>query len=275
MPVLRTLVRSKMSANEDDERQGIQSVEIAMTVLEALAAGGGPIPLGEVARRADSQPNKIHRYLVSLCRVGLASQSATSGHYDLGPALRRLGAASLRRSNMVTVASEAAAVLRDETGHAINISVWTDGGPIIVRWDYGAHVLPLDLRVGATLSVLASSAGRVFLAYLPERLTAAALAANGKRAKVDTELRLTLDQVRASGDAYLVGAVIPELSSVSAPVFSAADDLPVVMTLVFPANQVSEREITRIRTALRRTTQSISRELGADAATNPASIFYR
>ena len=41
------------------------------------------------------QPHKAHRYLVSLVRTGLASQSPKAGRYDFGAALRRLGAESL------------------------------------------------------------------------------------------------------------------------------------------------------------------------------------
>src|SRR3954452_25396349 len=78
-------------------RQGIQSVELAMTVLQALEEGLGPMSLTQIAAAADMSPSKAHRYLVSLGRVGLVSQSHRSGLYDMGPAMRRLGIESLRR----------------------------------------------------------------------------------------------------------------------------------------------------------------------------------
>lgn len=89
----------------DDARQGIQSVENAKAVLLALESGAGPLTLTQVAEGAGMQPNKAHRYLVSLGRVGLVSQSPQSGRYDLGPAMRRLGAEALRRMDEVGVAS--------------------------------------------------------------------------------------------------------------------------------------------------------------------------
>jgi DNA-binding IclR family transcriptional regulator len=158
-------------ASDDPGRQGIQSVETAMRVLVALESGGGALSLSAIAQASGMQPSKVHRYLVSLGRVGLTSQDPASGLYDFGASLRRLGAEALRRTNEVAVAGGHAAKLRDRTGHSVNLAVWGDRGPIIVSWAYGTRPLPLTVRVGATLPLLASSVGQVFLAHLPESLT--------------------------------------------------------------------------------------------------------
>ena len=252
------------SEGEPNARQGIQSVEIAMTVLLALEAGGGPMTLSEVAKRALSQPSKVHRYLVSLCRIGLASQSPSSGLYDLGPAMRRLGAEALRRTNEVAIASEYTPLLRDQTGHSVNLSVWSDDGPIVVRWDYGSHALPLNLRVGATLPLLASSAGRVFLAFLPESMTAHAVRTS--RAHLPSLGNIDISQIKKdvtdTGFAVTSGGVIPGISSVAAPVFGAAEVLPLAVSIAFPSEVVSEVELARVKGHLREMTERISRELG-------------
>ena len=251
---------------EATQRQGIQSVEIAMTVLLALEQGGAPVPLNEVARRSGQKPSKVHRYLVSLCRAGLASQSPSSGLYDLGPAMRRLGAEALRRTNEVTIASEYAPLLRDRTGHSVNLSEWSDDGPVLVRWDFGAHVLPLNVRVGATLPLLASSAGRVFLAFLPPRMTSAALAQSRRGLPslglVDADVQRIDAEVRETGVAVPTGGVIPGITSISAPIRTAADASLLVLTVVFPREQVTADELEQVRVHLDRTAQTVSRELG-------------
>jgi DNA-binding IclR family transcriptional regulator len=53
-------------------QQGIQSIEVGARVLFALEQARGPLALSEVARRSGMQPGKVHRYLVSLVRVGVA-----------------------------------------------------------------------------------------------------------------------------------------------------------------------------------------------------------
>lgn len=258
--------------SEATQRQGIQSVEIAMTILLALEQGGGPVALSEVARRSGQKASKVHRYLVSLCRAGLASQSPSSGLYDLGPATRRLGAEALRRTNEVAIASDYAPLLRDDTGHSVNLSVWSDDGPVLVRWDFGAQVLPLNVRVGAILPLLASSAGRVFLALLPGRMTAAALARSRRDIPSlgisDADVHAIETEVRETGVAVTTGGVIPGITSISAPVRTAADSSLLVVTIVFPREQVSRSELEHARVHLSRMAQTVSHELGYDEHRN-------
>lgn len=247
-------------------RQGIQSVEIAMRVLSALEEGGGPMSLTQVGAASGMQPSKAHRYLVSLVRIGLASQSPTSSLYNLGPAMRRLGAEALRRMDEVGLTTELLPSLRDHTRHAVNLSVWGDNGPVIVRWEYGSYALPVMVRVGATLPLLGSSAGRVFLAYLPDALTGPVIRAerarSGEAPLTDGEIRQLRDETRAAGVARTDGAILPGISTVSAPVFTAGDALPLVVTIALPTSQATASAL-RVSTArLLKATAAMSAELG-------------
>ena len=64
---------------------------------------------------------------------------------------------------------------------------WTENGPIIVRWDSGTHVLPLNVRIGSVLPLLDSAAGLMFLAHLPTAQTAAVLATQQARQETHTD----------------------------------------------------------------------------------------
>jgi DNA-binding IclR family transcriptional regulator len=256
-------------ADEPDQRQGIQSVEVAMRVLEAIEGAGIPMTPGEIAARMGSQPSTVHRYLVSLVRVGLASRAPVSGRYDLGPAARRLGSEALRRTNEVAVASEHAVELRDATGHSVNISVWSPDGPLVARWEYGRFALPLTVRVGATLPLLASSAGIVFLASLPSTMTRPAL----ERARAahsspvdDARIAAAVAAMHEDGVAVTTGGVIPGVSSVSAPAFSGSDNLPVCVSVVMPGQVLDAGETARVSERLLATTRLISADLGWIAA---------
>jgi DNA-binding IclR family transcriptional regulator len=248
-------------------RQGIQSVELAMTVLQAIEEGLGPMSLTQIANACGMGASKAHRYLVSLCRVGLVVQSQRSGLYDLGPAMRRLGIESLRRMDEVGLASEHLPGLRDRTAHAVNLAVWGDSGPVIVRWDYGAHALPITVRVGATMPLLTSSIGRVYLAYLPETMTGpvleSQLAAEAKDAPTATEIARLRSQVRKRGVAVTSGGVIPGVTSVAAPVFPAGDSIPLAVAIALPARLADNDTMTHLEEELLRTTAAMSTDLGS------------
>ncbi|WP_375502510.1 IclR family transcriptional regulator [uncultured Jatrophihabitans sp.] len=248
----------------EDGRQGIQSVEIAMTVLLTLEDGGGPMSLTQLSTASGMQPSKVHRYLVSLSRVGLVAQSPTSGRYDLGPSLRRLGADALRRMDEVGIASDHLPGLRDRTGHAVNLAVWGDHGPVIVRWDYGAYALPITVRVGSTLPLLTSSVGRVYLTYLPATLTWPVLRAQGPdvaRADPAVVEEITAT-VRRDGFATTAGAVIPGIYSVAAPVFTTGDQLPLVVSIALPERLANAALLQSVTATLLETTSAMSADIG-------------
>jgi DNA-binding IclR family transcriptional regulator len=255
------------AVRDRQSRQGIQSVEIAMTVLLALEDGAGPMSLSQVAARANMQPSKAHRYLVSLARAGLVTQGATSGQYDLGPALRRMGAEALRRMDEVGLASQHLPGLRDRTQHAVNLAVWGDNGPIVVRWDYGAYALPVTVRVGATMPLLSSAIGRVFLAYMPESLTAPVLKVQygpDDASPFDAdEIEQIKATVRGEGMAFTSGSLIPDLASLAAPVFTAETSLPLAVAIALPKRQATPRALRALSAELQATTRRISAEIGS------------
>ncbi|MFJ9888979.1 IclR family transcriptional regulator [Streptomyces sp. NPDC091287] len=247
-------------------RQGIQSVELAMTVLQALEEGRGPMSLTQIAAASGMQPSKAHRYLVSLARVGLVAQSPSSGRYDMGPAMRRLGIESLRRMDEVALVSERLPGLRDRTSHAVNLAVWGDHGPVVVRWEYGAHALPITVRIGATMPLLNSAIGGVYLAHLPQQLTEPVLRLQLETEHLDAAAKERVDTVRsevlADGVATTFGGVIPGVTSLAAPVFTAGESLPLVVTLVMPARGTTEESLVGLSAELLRSTRSMSEELG-------------
>jgi DNA-binding IclR family transcriptional regulator len=251
-----------------DARQGIQSVELAMTVLRALEEGRGPMSLTQLAAASGMGASKAHRYLVSLGRVGLVTQSRSSGLYDMGPSLRRLGMEALRRMDEVSLASEHLPGLRDRTRHAVNLAVWGEHGPVIVRWDYGSYALPITVRVGATLPMLSSSVGRVYLAHLPETLTGPVLRGereSGTHADVsDAEIARIKETVLRDGVALTSGGVIPGVTSAAAPVFTAGS-LPLVVAIALPAREATDEVLAAVTAELRSTTTAMSAELGHSA----------
>ncbi|WP_413470897.1 IclR family transcriptional regulator [Streptomyces sp. WA1-19] len=244
----------------------MQSVELAMTVLQALEEGRGPMSLTQIATASGTQPSKAHRYLVSLARAGLVVRSPGSGRYDLGPAMRRLGVESLRRMDEVALVSEHLPGLRDRTTHAVNLSGWGDHGPVVVRWEYGARALPITVRSGATMPLLNSAMGGAFLTHLPEQLTDPVLRSQLEEGPLTEATRTRVTEIRTEppreGVAATVGGVIPGVPPSRPPVFTAGDSLPLVVTLVMPSRGLTDTTLTELGEELRETARTMSEQLG-------------
>lgn len=255
-----------MTTGGTDERQGIQSVEVAMDLLTALERRGAPMSLTQVAISAGMQPSRAHRYLVSLGRTGLVRQSPTSGLYDLGPAMRRLGIEALRRTDEVGTVSAHLPGLRDRTGHSINLAVWGERGPVIVRWDYGSYPLPITVRVGATLPLLTSSVGITCVAHLPavvtEPVLRSELATTADAGAARARLVAAVAAASECGYALTSGGVIPGVTSLAAPVLDAGGGLSLVVAVALPAAQAADRAVAAVARDLLETTRALSHELG-------------
>ena len=189
-------------------RHGIQSVEVAGPLLAALAAVEAPLMLKDLAAAAHMPAAKAHRYLVSLSRLGLVSQDAATGRYDLGPFALELGVAALGRLDAARPANDAAEKLRDDLGETVVLAVWGPLGVTLVRIAEPVRAITVSMRAGAVAPLTASAAGLLFAAYLPPATTAAALKreldANRKSGNLQAPstreaLDRLLEEVRAVG----------------------------------------------------------------------------
>lgn len=241
-----------MKADHDDDggaaepvrsHGGLQSLDVALPVLFALSNAGEPLALSELARRTGMPASKVHRYVSSFVHAGLMEQRKSSRLYDLGPAAMRLGIAALGRNDFTERTIETLPDLVAETGLAAHVTVWGTHGAVIVRWEREPNFPTSHLGLGATLSLLDSSAGRVFLAKLPEPVTARSLAeakehsvtaaeARRKGTPIEDVIAGLRDQVLTEGVATTDWPYQPSFCSIAAPVLNWDGEVETVVTLV-------------------------------------------
>src|ERR1700758_95487 len=154
----------------DEQRPGIQFVEIGAEILRALVTFGRPVPLRSLAGKCGMPVGKVHRYLVSLTRAGLVEQDATNGYYGVGKSSIAIGLSGLWACSPVKEAARAMAQLRDNTQETTFGAIWTDMGPTVCLLEDSDRPLYMNIRGGALLSISLSAAGRVFAAHLPEEI---------------------------------------------------------------------------------------------------------
>ena len=88
-------------SDELEGKHGVQSLEIGMGILRAMANGQRSMMLKDIAAAADMPASKAHRYLVSLIRAGLVDQDPMTSRYDLGTFALNLGLVALDRLDRV------------------------------------------------------------------------------------------------------------------------------------------------------------------------------
>jgi len=251
------------SDDDASERSGVQSVGIAATVLKALAAGGGVLPLKHLAAATGMPRAKVHRYLASLRSAGLITQDAETGHYAIGPEAVTIGLVGLGRLSPVRQLNDALPRLRNRVNETVTAAIWGDTGPTIIAIEESDHVVTMNVRIGSVLPLTTTAIGRVFLAYLPDAQTQRFVAAEQmKAAHTPTGEDLTdLPDIRALRLSRAASALLPGVDAMAAPVFDVRGKLVAVMCVVGRSGGTCSWD-GGVARALDQAARNLSRQLG-------------
>lgn len=246
----------------DDSRPGIQSVEIAARILDALADAPAPMMLKTLSERAGMPVGKVHRYLTSLTRSGLAVQDGASGRYGIGPFAIQLGLAGLRQVDVVRCAGEALPGLRDEINETVALAVWANRGPTVVRIEESSQPVTMNMRAGSVLPLMRSAIGLVFRALLPEEATEAIAAVERARGEEPGDVGRILADFAGSGMAVSDGLTLPGVAALACPAFDHEGRVAAVIGVIGRQGALDLAPAGRAALALRAAAGRVSVRLG-------------
>lgn len=280
-------MKSTTESPDADCRQGIQSVEVAGPLLQALAKAPGPLALSALAKSAGMPAAKAHRYLVSLIRVGLVEQNAATGQYDLGPLALELGLVSLGRLDAVKLADDTMASLRDATSETVALAIWGNFGPTYIRLLQSRRPVTINLQIGSVMPMTYTASGLCFAAFMPETETAALLRSEllqNRSEKLDAphttkELAPLLEETQHHGMARMIGQLDPSaartpgttraaerllagFNAFSAPVFDHDRNMRFALTVVGSSAHIDEAWDGFIAQETKAHAEQLSRRLG-------------
>lgn len=257
------------------QAQGIQSIEIGVSVLKALASNDGAMSLGALAQAAGMPASSCRRYLLSLIRTGLVQQEGRSGKYDLGSGLLKLGLQALGRSDIVGATIDRALALRDETKQTTVVSVFGERGPTVIGWFDGTPRLIVNSHLGSVYSLLGTATGRVFLAFLPpteiEPLVRAELKL-ATAARLPAPIRAMIKEVRDGMHCRIRDEVVPGLGAIAAPVFNAQGGIASVVTIITRSADMEGQRSTPLAIAVQRAASDVSLAVGFVASAEKRSL---
>jgi DNA-binding IclR family transcriptional regulator len=251
-------------AHKKRKRRGIQSIDTGIRLLEVLQNADGPLALKDLSARSELDPSSAHRYLASFVRCGLVRQEADS-RYDFGPLALQMGLTAMRRIEPVQIAEQALPELVAETGYTALLAVWSNRGPTVVRWQRSREPLVTNLGLGSVLPISRSALGTVLVAFLPQVVTAEALAAEARRESIDREaFAARVERARKTRQAYADNTVIPGLAAAASPILHWNGDAVAAIALIS-----TDRELSRASHAaaikLRALCDRLSKDFGAPA----------
>ena len=256
---------AKAQANR--QRAGINSLEVGLRLARVLAQQSWPLPLKDLAARAEMAPAKAHRYLVSLIRAELAEQDSETGRYRLGPFALELGLSALGSVDVLKLGGETITDLRAEIDETVLLAVWGNKGPVVARWEESSRPVATNVRAGWVMPLANSATGRLFAAYLPESVTAPLLKTEFARVpEAKRGYSARLEEIRERGLSRVQGDLLPGVASVAAPVFGHDGAMVAAIAALGPQGGFDVAWEGEIATAVKRAAGGLSTRLGYRAA---------
>ncbi|MFL6167543.1 MAG: IclR family transcriptional regulator, partial [Ornithinibacter sp.] len=180
----------------------VQSVDRALSLLEALAQAGSPVGVGELAERTGLPQGTAHRLLQGLHRRGYVRHDA-SRKYSVGTAALRLGDAAQR--SLARSARPFLAQLVEASGETANLAVLEGDDVVYLAQVSSPHTLRMFADVGRHVPPHSTAVGKVLLAAMPRERAVALLRRTGLPRRTGAtitdldDLARALDAVQAEG----------------------------------------------------------------------------
>ena len=209
---------------EKQDPQIINSIDLAMRILENLAADGGEKGVTELAKEFATTKTRIFRHVQTLRRLGYVIHN---------PATKkdRIGMRLLLLSNMVGENVELSAAvrpaleeLRDQTGETAVFATVVDGKMTMIDFASGTAAVQFTFRPGATFNLNSAALGHISLAFGPKEnwdgLDVEAFEQETPNTVTDpAKLPARVQKARARGWTIVPEEAVVGVNAIAAPVF--------------------------------------------------------
>ncbi len=229
--------RTPALGEEVDALGRLESVDIVVNILEALAQAPSPMGVTELAKTLGETKSRIHRNLASLKHHGLIDQDEESEKYRLGWKLFQLGQRAALEFNIRSVAAPYLQYLSQHTGQSALLSVPFNGQALVVDAVNNEGNISISVKPGNRPIPHCSAQGRIALAYasetqrerlLQEPLTAPSPQGMTQKKKILKRLEVIREQLfEDAPNETLMG-----INVVSAPIFRNPQELIGILSVV-------------------------------------------
>lgn len=256
-----------MTETRRDRDETIQSVEMALSVLETLANAKSDMGVTSVAAELATTKSRIHRHLRTLVSLGYISQSEQTDQYRIGPRLITLGRAAAGSINIGGIAQPHMRTLRDKTSHAVSLGQVEANGIRILDTLPGMMQIDVGVRPGSLLGFTNSAQGKAAISAMSvakrRNIMALPPVSTTRFTITDTEVLEThIDEVKSRGWATAPNESMVGLNALACPILDADGEPVATIALVSLTQFIETVPSTDLIDAVREAASKISGELG-------------
>jgi IclR family transcriptional regulator, KDG regulon repressor len=259
------------------ERVGVQSLERAFGLLEAIAQARQGIGLAELSKKVGLHNSTTFHLVKTMVALGYIRQDKDK-RYRIGRSLFALAAGSLDEVELVSLAIPVLEDLTEVTGESGHFAVRSGDSVVVIAKTSGSGAFQLTDRVGITRPAHGTALGKVLLAALtPGQLDRflenhELTALTPKTITEPALLRQEIQEVARTGVAYDDGEFNAEVRCVAVPVHDYTGQVIGALGISGPIWRLSipvlQKQTQLVRAAARR----LSATLGQPPEREPGTL---
>ncbi|WP_243637771.1 IclR family transcriptional regulator [Natrarchaeobius oligotrophus] len=212
-----------MSANSDDGRRRIKSVDKAFLIIQALREqGNAGAGVTTVADAVGMSKGSAHTYLNTLKQHGVVTEQ--NGRYRLGLQLLELGEYAKRQNLVYQCAQDPVDEIATRTGELARLVVKEQGYGVYLYKAEGDNAIETTIQPGQREYLHCTSQGKAILAHLSESEVREIVDERGLPARTEDtitdidELLDELEEIRERGVAFSRSESTRGMRCVASPV---------------------------------------------------------
>ncbi len=146
----------------------VQSIDRAISLLNALTESERPMPLGDLGRAAKMPISTARRLLLTLMSHRFVSQSEETGLYSPGPRLFELAYRVMGSMDLRTQAAPILDRLNAETALTVHLAILDDGDVVYIDKREANETVRMYSAIGKRAPVHCTALGKALIAFLDE-----------------------------------------------------------------------------------------------------------
>lgn len=245
----------------------MQTFERAVAVLNCFTLEEPKLGVREISRKIGLSASTTGRIMSGLKDMGFLSQNADRT-YSLGAAVMAWAGVYTATLDVRKTAMPAVDQLHRDTQETISLYILQGDERVCVERRESPHTVRLVTRIGRRLPLYAGSAGKVFLAFLPETRSKEILDNSElkpftsstiiDRSLLDAELEV----VRRQGYAVSTGEWQKEASGIAAPIFGPSREVIAALSISGPSQRFTDSTIREYAPVVTGAAQDVSWNMG-------------
>jgi DNA-binding IclR family transcriptional regulator len=215
-----------------------QSAERTLDLLiGALRAPTPPTAL-ELAERCGLDKSTAGRLLMLLVERGLLSRIAGK-RYVAGPDFIALASEAISGLSLLGEGAKLLPLIREQTGETVSLHVLNGMSRVCVNGLEGRHAVRRGLTLGETVPVQSGVTGQVMIAFQSPWRRAEILAALAGTPD-EADITRGVEAALARGYGYAIGARVPDVGALAAPLRDQQGQAHAVLSVAGPAYRWTE-----------------------------------